>query len=443
MDLKDKRVVVVGLGRSGVAAARLCQARGANVLGVDSGSPAAAAELSARGIAIQCNDGEARAAASADLVVVSPGVPRLSVFDECAGRGIEVIGELELGSRFATAPIVAVGGTNGKSTTTKLCGDIFAAAGRRAFVGGNYGIPVCEAVGSRFDVLVLEVSSFQLERAPSFHPRVSILLNVSEDHLDRYPDFHAYALAKGNAFVRQTSNDYAVVPAGDVVCEAQAARGQGRSVRYGPASALAGLDYALAGSTLSETASRTRWELGGTALCGTHNFYNAAAAIAAGRALGVDAEPVLHALSAFEPLPHRMARVTTRAGVTYYDDSKGTNVGAAVTALRGLSEARAVLLAGGRDKQGSYAPLVAALSERGRALVVLGEAAEAIARAAEGALPVHRAASMAEAVSLAAELATPGDAVLLSPACSSFDMYTSYTERGDDFQRCVNALPAP
>jgi UDP-N-acetylmuramoylalanine--D-glutamate ligase len=335
---------------------------------------------------------------------------------------------------------VAVGGTNGKSTTTKLCAEILAADGRSVFVGGNYGTPVCQAASGRWDVLVVEVSSFQLERAPTFQPRVSVLLNISEDHLDRYPDFAAYAAAKGNAFRRQSVDDFAVVPAGDAVCEAQAARGRGRLLRYGSATAGAELNYALSGANVVESATARRVDLAPTALCGAHNFTNAAAAIAAARALGVDWAAVERALCDFEPLPHRMARVATLAGITYYDDSKGTNVGAAVTALRGLSEPRAVLLAGGRDKQGSYAPLVEALRERGRALVVLGEAAEAIAAAADGALPIHRARSMLEAVTLASTLARPGDAVLLSPACSSFDMYQSYAERGDDFQRSVRGL---
>jgi UDP-N-acetylmuramoylalanine--D-glutamate ligase len=286
------------------------------------------------------------------------------------------------------------------------------------------------------------VSSFQLERAPTFHPRASILLNVSEDHLDRYPNFEAYAHAKGNAFVCQTEEDFAIVPGGDALCEAQAARGRGQRIRFGSDAPGTNLQYALRAGLLSERASCASWDLAATALCGRHNFSNAAAAVAAARALGATTDAVERALREFQPLPHRMARVAVLGGVTYYDDSKGTNVGAAVTALSGLTEPKAVLLAGGRDKQGSYAPLVAALAERGRALVVLGEAADRIARAAASVLPVRRAANMAEAVRLASELAEPGDAVLLSPACSSFDMYRSYAERGDDFQRSVRGLGA-
>lgn len=442
MQLDGKRVVVVGLGRSGVAAATLCRAHGAHVIGVDAGSPPGAAALAAAGIQIRTEDRVMSDALEADVVVVSPGVPPLPVFEQCEARGSEVIGELELGCRFTRAPIVAVGGTNGKSTTTKLCAEILSAEGRAVFVGGNYGTPVCEAVANRWDVLVLEVSSFQLERAPTFHPHVSILLNVSEDHLDRYPDFDAYARAKGNAFVNQGADDVAIVPLGDAVCASQAARGGGRLVRFGSPVGAELVEYALDGSRLVERETGSRTDLGATALCGVHNFHNAAAAVAAARAFGVEFAAAERALRAFEPLPHRMARVATVEGVSYYDDSKGTNVGAAVTALLGLSEKKAVLIAGGRDKQGSYAPLVEALRQRGRALVVLGEAAPAIASAAQGALPIARAASMREAVELARGLAQSGDAVLLSPACSSFDMYGGYAERGDDFQRCVRELSA-
>ena len=438
MDLTGKRVIVVGLGRSGIAAAALCRRSGARVLGTD-GAPAEklAPELGALGIELALGGHAGVDFEGADLVVVSPGVPGFPALERAEQAGVEVIGELELSCRFLTAPIIAIGGTNGKSTTTTLVGEILAAGERRAFVGGNLGTPSAEAVGKPWDVVVLEVSSFQLERAPLFRPRVSVLLNVTEDHLDRYPSFSAYADAKGNAFVNQDADDVAIVPFGDVVCEEQARRGRGRLLTFGAAG-----DYAVEAGEVVEARSDERFELTRAKLYGSHNHANAAAAIAAVRALDVELSAVHRGLERFQPLPHRMALAGEVRGVRFYDDSKGTNVGAAVTALLGLTEPRGVLIAGGRDKHGSYAPLVDALRARGRAAVLIGEAAPRIFDAVGGAVPVEHAESMDDAVLRAFRLAKTGDAVLLSPACSSFDMFKSYADRGDRFCAAVQALSA-
>ncbi|MEP7052555.1 MAG: UDP-N-acetylmuramoyl-L-alanine--D-glutamate ligase [Pseudomonadota bacterium] len=436
MELSGKRVVVVGLGKSGVAAAKLCLARGARVTGTDS-APAekVSAEAKALGIELVLGGHAQAQFESADLIVVSPGVPSLPALATAELAGVEVIGELELASRFIEAPIVAVGGTNGKSTTTTLLGDMFLAAGLKTFVGGNLGTPCAEAVSASYEVVVFEVSSFQLERAPSFKPRVSVLLNITEDHLDRYPSFIAYAEAKGNAFSAQSADDFAVIPAGDSECERQARRGKAKRLSFGTFA-----DYLVSGRSVTEIRSGEIFDLESSALYGRHNLDNAAAAIAAARALDLGVEPVRKALSAFRPLPHRMARVASFAGVNFYDDSKGTNVGASVTALLGLAEERGVLIAGGRDKQGDYEPLVSALEAKGRALIVIGEAAERIASAVGSRVPLERAAGMVEAVNKAFARAKPGDAVLLSPACSSFDMFKSYADRGDQFVSAVQRL---
>jgi len=436
MDLAGKRVIILGLGKSGIAAARVCRTRGASVVATD----AAVAEKLApevRSLDAELVLGGHRGVdfAAADLVVVSPGVPPLAELDAAAAAGVEVIGELELAARFLKAPILAIGGTNGKSTTTTLVGLVLQAALKRVFVGANLGTPACDAVGADWDAVVFEVSSFQLERAPRFCPKVSVLLNVTEDHLDRYPSFQAYADAKGNAFVNQTAADYAIVPTSDAICEAQARRGRGRLVSFG-----ARADYSVEGRYIVERSSGERFSLEGVGLHGRHNLDNAAAAIAAARALGTPSAAVAQGLARFQPLPHRMALAGEHGGVRFYDDSKGTNVGAAVTALLGLSEVRGVLIAGGRDKHGSYEPLAHALEQKGRALVVLGEAAERIAAAVGDRVPVERAATLDEAVDRAFRLARQGDAVLLSPACSSFDMFKSYAERGDRFVAAVAAL---
>jgi UDP-N-acetylmuramoylalanine--D-glutamate ligase len=436
MDLAGKRICVLGLGKSGISAARLCRERGASVVATDA-APAErlAPEVRALDAELVLGGHDGVDFAGMDLVVVSPGVPPLGELDAAERAGVEVIGELELAFRFLDGPVVAVGGTNGKSTTTTLVGLMLEAGFDRVFVGGNLGTPATAAVGTQWDAVVFEVSSFQLERAPRFRPKASVLLNVSEDHLDRYPDFQAYATAKGNAFINQTPADFAIIPAGDGTCEVQARRGRGRLVSFGTKA-----DYAVASRTIVERTSGEVFSLEGVELHGRHNLENAAAAIAAARALGAPVSAIARGLQRFQPLPHRMALAGELGGVRFYDDSKGTNVGASVTALLGLSEERGVLIAGGRDKHGSYEPLVRALSEKGRALVVLGEAAERIAGAVGSALPVERAATLDEAVERAFRLARPGDAVLLSPACSSFDMFKSYAERGDRFVAAVKRL---
>jgi UDP-N-acetylmuramoylalanine--D-glutamate ligase len=444
MQLSGKTVVVVGLGDSGVAAAELCLRHGARVAGADAASrerlSAAALALEGKGARLLLGAHDAAAFSGADLVVVSPGVPPLEALERASARGIEVIGELELGFRFASAPVVAVGGTNGKSTTTSLVAAMLAASGKNVFAGGNLGIPLSRAAGERHDVLVVEVSSFQTERAPSFHPRVAALLNVTEDHLDRYRSFDAYVAAKGNMFVQQTPDDVAVVPRGDVRILREARRGEGRVVTFGDG---AGADVARDGDVIVDRLRGLRYPLGKIRLRGAHNVANACAAIACAAEAGASEQAILAALESFEGLAHRTVLVAEIGGVRYYDDSKGTNVGAAVSALRGLSEHRVVLIAGGRDKLGDYGPLCGELRQKGRALVVLGEAADRIAGAAAGVVPIERVQSMEDAVRAAARLARPGDAVLLSPACSSFDMFRDYKHRGDVFAEAVRALPRP
>jgi UDP-N-acetylmuramoylalanine--D-glutamate ligase len=274
-----------------------------------------------------------------------------------------------------------------------------------------------------------------MERLETFKPRVSILLNVTEDHLDRYASFEAYADAKGNAFARQTAGDAAIVPHGDATCLRQASRGRGHVVTFGPGGTLD-----VGADALVDTRSGERFRRADIAIAGGHNALNAAAAIAAAIELDVTPAECRAVLGRFRGLPHRMVLVAVVSGVRFYDDSKGTNVGAVVTALEGMTEPKAVLIAGGRDKGGSYAPLVRALREKGRAAVLIGEAADSIARAIGDALPVRRATTLADAVRVGADLAQRGDAVLLSPACSSYDMFRDYKHRGDEFVRAVRDL---
>ncbi|MBM4360386.1 MAG: UDP-N-acetylmuramoyl-L-alanine--D-glutamate ligase [Deltaproteobacteria bacterium] len=444
MELAGKRVAVVGLGASGLSAGRLCTLRGAQVVGFDEASMerlgTRATLASAAGIAVRSGPLSAASLEAFDVVIVSPGLPDHESFHRAAAAGAEVIGELELASRFLSAPLVLVGGTNGKSTTTALVAAMLEASGKRVFIGGNFGTPLADAVGRDFDALVVEISSFQAERVPTLHARAHALLNVTDDHLDRYASFEDYAAAKGNPFVTMGPADVAAVPFGDALCAAQAHRGNARVVTFGPQDPAA--DITIVEGRFVDRDRGLSAPVSSLRLAGAHNLANACAALGVLRAFDLGAAPevsgyVERAFERFDGLGHRCVLVAEVDGVRYYDDSKGTNVGASVAALVGLAEPRAVLIAGGRDKQGSYAPLVEALARKGRALVVLGEAADRIAAAAEGVLPIERADSMASAVQAARALARRGDAVLLSPACSSFDMFGSYKERGDAFVAAV------
>jgi len=440
-ELAGRRVCVVGLGASGCSAARLLVRAGARVVGTDRAQrqalPMQALELERLGVELCLGGHEKVPFGELDLVVISPGVPSFPELESAEARGVPVIGELELAFRALDAPVLAVGGTNGKSTATTLLGHMVEAEYERTFVGGNLGLPAADAPEQGAECVVWEVSSFQMERVVDFRPRVAVLLNITEDHLDRYPDFSAYADAKGNCFRRQEESDVAVVPLGDTLAHAQASRGKGRIVTFGGA----GADYEVDGPGVIERVSRLRFDLSESDLHGAHNYANAAAAIAAARAFGLAPGPIEEGLSRFRALPHRMALSGRFRGVSFYDDSKATNVGAAVTALRGLTEPKGVLVAGGRDKLGSYDDLVAALREKGRAAVLLGEAADRLRQAIGRVVPTQVATTMESAVLHAFRLAKPGDAVLLSPACSSLDMFKNYSERGDRFTEAVRRLP--
>lgn len=444
-----KRVVVVGLGTSGVAACKLLAKRGAKVVANDVRTNVAAipgCEMVLGGHA------EAKLE-EADLVVVSPGVPPFAELAIAEAKGVPIWGEVELAVQLLEHPakIIAIGGTNGKSTVTSLVGALLEAGGLRVFTGGNLGEPLAAHADETFDVIVLEVSSFQMERVDSFHPHVAVLLNVTPDHLDRYPGMDAYAHAKGNMFVRQGLNDLAIVPVRDPVCEAQARRGKARVVRFGPGGDVGiayesgrnlDADASDANSLIVDRSTGVRYERRNIRLQGGHNTLNVTAALAAIAPFDIHPATIKRVLASFEGLAHRMAFAGEHLGVRYYDDSKGTNVGASVTAVRGVAEPKVVLVAGGRDKGGSYGPLVDALREKGRGAVLIGEAAKAIGEAIADAVPVTHAATMDEAVRAAAALAQKGDAVLLSPACSSFDMFKDYKERGDAFVAAVRALQA-
>ena len=453
MDLNRKRVLVVGLGRSGIAAAQLCAARGARVTVTDrrewSALGAALAGLPVD-IARELGGHRRETFTGAELIVLSPGVPEIPELAAARAAGVPITGEIELASRFVTGTLIAITGTNGKSTTTTLVGDIMRAAGRPTFVGGNLGDPLAEAVGTPAaapgGACVVETSSFQLETADRFRPHVAVLLNITADHLDRYDDMEAYAAAKARIFAAQTANDNAVVNLDDDLAVAISNDVPGRRLGFSvtrPLSEGAWLGADGGGELIVRLPDgpAERYPANPPGLVGRHNQANALAALLAGRLAGATPEQARSALLAFRPLAHRMELVAETGGVAYYDDSKGTNVGAVVASLDGFPRP-VVLIAGGRDKGGDYAPLAAVLTKFGRAAVLIGEAADKMQDAFAGKLPVERAATMDEAVDTARRLAQPGDAVVLSPACSSFDMFRDYKHRAEVFRAAVARVAA-
>ena len=440
---------MVGAARSGVAAAQLCAARGARVTITDKRDATAlgaAIDALPAGVERELGGHRLESFVAADLIVLSPGVPEIPELAAARAAGVPITGELELASRFVEAPIVAITGTNGKSTTTTLIGDMMRATGRPTFVGGNLGQPLAEAIGSAAasarGVCVVEASSFQLETAETFRPRVAVLLNVTADHLDRYADMDAYAAAKARIFAAQTADDFAVVNLDDALAvratEGIRARVVGfsveRRVTEGGGASNEGLFLRLPDGGATE-----RYPAGLPSLVGRHNQSNALAALLAARLAGATPDQALAGLRAFRPLAHRMELVADDGAVAYYDDSKGTNVGAVVAALDGFPRP-VVLIAGGRDKGGDYGPLAATLARVGRGAVLIGEAADKIAAALARHVPqlaVERARDMDGAVDAARRLARPGDAVVLSPACSSFDMFKDYAHRAEVFRAAV------
>ncbi|MEM7135383.1 MAG: UDP-N-acetylmuramoyl-L-alanine--D-glutamate ligase [Myxococcota bacterium] len=448
MNLSRKICVVIGLGQTGVAVVRFLRSRGAIVRANDRREAEAlgptVGEIEAMGAELFLGGHPDAAFEAAELVVVSPGVPALDAIERAEAGGALVVSEIELAARFIDAPIVGITGTNGKSTVTTLLGRMAERLDRPTFLGGNLGRPMIEAVGTdaagSSGLVVVELSSFQLERVSTFRAHVAVLLNLSADHLDRYPSMAEYAAAKSHIFDRQGEDDFAVVPA-DAPDLLPLIRGDGTTVSFGGESG----DVRVDGDELVDTKSSLRVPVRDLRLRGSHNVSNACAAALCARIVGVGPSDIEGVLRSFEGLAHRMQYVQAVGGVEYIDDSKATNVGAAVASIEGLvaQTGKVVLIAGGVDKGGGYRALRKEMESRGRAVVLMGDAAPLIEEAfVDSDLALRRARSMDEAVSTAASLASPGDTVLLAPACSSFDMFTSYAARGDAFQRAVADLGA-
>jgi UDP-N-acetylmuramoylalanine--D-glutamate ligase len=444
MDLTGRHVVVMGAGRSGLAASQLLASRGARVVLVDDRAldEDAVASLVALGVDVRAGGMTPEASVGAHLVVVSPGVPiDHPAVAAARDRGLPVIGELELAWRHLAGPVIAITGSKGKSTTTTLIGRMLEAGGRTVQVGGNIGVALsAQAASSTPDTWhVVETSSFQLETIEHFRPQIAVWLNFSPDHLDRHGTVEVYEAAKARVFENQTASDWAVVNADDPVVQQAAARGAARQRTFGaPATVRDGVTWTDRNVVLRHAAGAERplVPLSGIALKGQHMLTNVLAACAVADLVGVPPDAMEAALAGFTGLEHALEPVGEVRGVQVFNDSKATNVDAALKGIEAF-DARVVAIVGGVYKGGDFGLLAAPLAARGGAAVVIGEAADRIDEALQGRVPVARAASMDEAVTLALERARPGDVVVLAPACSSFDMFRDYADRGRAFKAAV------
>ena len=460
MDLNHINILIVGLGISGIAAARFAQKKGASVTVTDMAGEkelgAYAPMAQKLGVNMELGNHNIETFERADLIVVSPGVPlTILPIKRAIAKGIPIVGEIELASRYIREPIIAVSGTNGKTTTTVLLGSMLEKSGFKVFVGGNIGNPLIDYADKRetADIVVAEVSSFQLDTIDTFRPRVGVLLNITADHLDRYPDFNSYARSKGRLFENQQQIDSAVLNGSDpiihsvtkdlrarklIFCHQENSQAKYREnavIRRGDPPTPADITIRM------KENQKISLDLSGTNFPGRHNLENAAAASLAAIAVGGTPEGVQSALNDFKGLPHRIEYIATIDDVRFFDDSKATNVDAVIRALETFGEP-IILIMGGRDKGGDFRRLLEPVQQHIKKLILMGEAKDKIISVLEKTCKerAQTASTMEDAVFSAYGSASPGDIVLLSPGCSSFDMYSSYAERGEDFCHAIGNL---
>jgi UDP-N-acetylmuramoylalanine--D-glutamate ligase len=442
-----RKTLVVGLGKTGLSCARFLRSQGIPVAVADSrqdppGLDEARSEMPDVALFLGGFDSDVFAAAS--RLVVSPGVPlREPAIAAAAERGVPVIGDIELFAQATRAPVAAITGSNGKSSVTTLLGLMARLDGVRVAVGGNLGEPALDLLDDAVELYVLELSSFQLESTYSLNPRVATVLNISADHMDRYDDLSSYAGAKARIF---QGAETAVLNRDDPRVQDMAGMAA-QDIGFTLGSPEKESDFGILEHDGESWLARGTTRLlpaHEVAAKGRHNLANALAALAMGRTCGLAQGAMLEALRTFRGLPHRTSLIASKGGVDWYDDSKGTNPGATVAALDGLIDpsgsARAVLIAGGDCKGADFAPLVSAVQRTARVLVLIGRDAPMIEAVVAGRFPIFHAKSMQEAVTLAFDAAQPGDCVLLSPACASFDMFDDYQHRGRVFASAVEGL---
>lgn len=448
MELKGKKVLVVGLGKSGLAAALFLRHRGAQVTVSDVRSAEALAKeipaLLEEGIMVEAGGHGLLTFRRQDLIVVSPGVPLdTPALAQVKSFGIPVIGELELAARFVKGRVLAITGSNGKTTTTALAGAILKAGGLPTLVGGNIGVPVISLIDETTPETwsVLEVSSFQLETTEEFHPQIAVILNITPDHLDRHGTFENYALAKERIFAKQDAHDAVVLNADNPRAAEAAPRATGKVYWFSAQHEVARGAWVKDGRVVYRADDGAAVEdvmaLEGIHLKGAHNVENVLAAACAARLAGVPADVVRKAIESFEAVEHRLEYVATVNGVQFYNDSKATNVDATAKAIEAFPGGIHLIL-GGKDKGSDYTTLNELLRKRVRAIYTIGSAAGKIESQLRGVVPLHSCGTLEAAVMTAANAARPGEVVLLAPACSSFDQFENYEHRGRVFKELVS-----
>lgn len=435
------KYLVVGAGKSGVAAANFLAARGEEVSITDANPRPELPYPLDKNVGRLFGNQEQVSLTGVSTIIVSPGVPlNVPLLQRAAAVPIPIIGEIELASRYLQGTVIAITGSNGKSTTTTLIGEILKVAGRQPIVAGNIGEPLIASLDPQKPrTYVLELSSFQLETLEKFRANIALLLNITPDHMDRYPNFDAYAAAKYRVFRNQQAGDTAIVNADE---RRGAPRGTlarvwrfSASQRVEEGTFLDGDEMVIRISGEERRIPRAALKLAGTA-----NVENALASWLAARAVGVDDMSVQIAFGAFPGLPHRMVLVRERDGVRYVNDSKGTNVDATLKSLEGFPSSSVLLILGGKDKAGEFERMRDLLAEKTKAVITIGAAADRISSALNGAVPIIPAGDMQHAIQWAAQHAGEGDTVLLSPACASFDQYRNFEHRGEHFEELVRAL---
>jgi len=459
MELKDKRVLVVGLGKSGVASALFLKARGARVTVSDTKSGDELRNeipvLLDHGITVETGGHGDRTFRGQDMIVVSPGVPvDAPSLVQAKAQGVSVIGEIELAARFLPGPIVAITGSNGKTTTTTLAGEIMTAAGFPALVGGNIGTPAISLAeqAQPETVIVLEVSSFQLETIQTFRPKVAVVLNVTPDHLDRHRTFEAYTDAKARIFENQQASDFAVLNADDPTCVTMATRTQAQVFWFSRQKEVQQGTWVRDGNILfrdgageAGKSQREIMQVSEIPLKGAHNLENVLGAVCAGALMGCALEKIRQAVREFKAVEHRLEFVASIGGVDYYNDSKATNVDATIKALESFP-ANIHLILGGKDKGSDYTVLNDLLRQRVKRVYTIGAAAakieSQIVSSKGGAPEIVHAETLDHALRKAHAAAQSGDVVLLAPACASFDQFKNYEHRGQAFKEIVRALAA-
>ncbi len=450
MELKNKRILVVGMGRSGLAAAKFLRRHGAQVTVSDARSAVAlASEIPAlveAGIMVEAGGHGLLTFRRQDLIVVSPGVPlQTPELVQSRAFGLPIIGELELASYFLRGSVLAITGSNGKTTTTTLIGEILTASGQPTQVGGNIGVPVVELIDSdtQDGWSVLEVSSFQLETVERFHPRIAVILNITPDHLDRHGSFENYALAKERIFHAQTADDMLILNADNPRTAACAERAHSSVWWFSLAQPVPRGTWVADGRIHFRTAADAPVEtilvVAEIPLKGAHNIENALAAICAARLANVSTDIIAQVVRGFRAVEHRIEFVACHNGVEYYNDSKATNVDAAAKAIAAFP-AGIHLILGGRDKNSTYSDLEPLLRARVRAVYTIGSAAAKIESQIRGIVPIQSCETLERAVAAASAAALSGEVILLSPACSSFDQFANYEERGRLFKQYVRQL---